>query len=61
MVSFGANTIVLKIGADQLLRWRIIISLNFFVILIIIIGIITKIIPESPNSLIPKGKIDDAK
>jgi hypothetical protein len=35
--------------------------LNFFAILVIIIGIVTKLIPESPNSLIPKGKIDDAK
>jgi hypothetical protein len=42
-------------------RWRLVISLNFFAILVIIIGIVTKLIPESPNSLIPKGKIDDAR
>lgn len=57
MVSFGFNTILLEAGVDQIVRWRIVVSVNFFAILIIIIGIITKLIPESPNSLIPKGKI----
>lgn len=57
MVSFGFNTILLEAGVDQIVRWRIVVSVNFFAILIIIIGIVTKLIPESPNSLIPKGKI----
>lgn len=57
MVSFGFNTILLEAGVDQIVRWRIVVSVNFFAILIIIIGIVTKMIPESPNSLIPKGKI----
>jgi hypothetical protein len=35
--------------------------LNFFPLLAIIIGILTKIIPESPNALILKGEIDEAK
>lgn len=61
MGAFGLNTILLESGVGQILRWRLVVSFNFFVILIIIIGIITKIIPESPNSLIPKGKIEDAK
>ena len=61
MVSFGINTILLEAGTDQIVRWRLVISLNFFAILTIIIAIVTKVIPESPNSLIPKGKIDDAK
>ncbi len=61
MGAFAINTILLEARLDELVRWRIVISLNFFVILIIIIGIITKLIPESPNSLIPKGKIEDAK
>lgn len=57
IVSFGFNTILLEAGVDQITRWRIVVSVNFFAILIIIIGIVTKLIPESPNSLIPKGKI----
>lgn len=61
MMSFGINTILLEAGVDQVLRWRLVISLNFFVILIIIMAIVTKFLPESPNSLIPKGKIKDAK
>lgn len=61
MGAFGINTILLKTGVDQVLRWRLVISLNFFIILIIIIAIVTKFLPESPNSLIPKGKIKDAK
>jgi MFS family permease len=45
MMSFGLNTILLESGVGQILRWRLVVSLNFFVILIIIIGIVTKIIP----------------
>lgn len=45
MMSFGINTILLESGVDQILRWRLVISLNFFILLIIIIAIVTKFIP----------------
>ena len=52
MVVFGVNNIMLDSNTNQILRWRIVVSFNLIVILIIIIAILTKIIPESPNSLI---------
>ena len=61
MVVFGVNNILLDTNTNQIVRWRVVVSFNYIVILIIIIGVLTKIIPESPNSLILQGKIEEAK
>lgn len=55
MVAFGLNTIMLKAHLDEFIRWRIVVSVNFIAILIIIVSILTKFMPESPNSLIIHG------
>ncbi len=45
MLSFGFNTIMLKGGLDQIIRWHVVVSVNFFAILIIIISILVKFLP----------------
>ncbi len=45
MLAFGFNTILLESGVEETIRWRIVVSINFFAILTIIISIVTKLIP----------------
>ncbi len=45
MAAFGFNTVMLKTGVDQIVRWRVVISINFFAILAIMIFIFLNIIP----------------
>jgi len=60
-VPFGYNTILLKKGLDQMVRWRIIVTANSLPIVMLIILILMRFIPESPNSLISKNRHEDAK
>ena len=45
MVVFGVNNILLDTNTNQIVRWRVVVSFNYIVILIIIISVLTKIIP----------------
>lgn len=56
VVCFSLSTGMNLNGVDQVLRWHIVVAVDFFAILTVIIGIVTKFIPESPNSLIAKGR-----
>lgn len=58
---FGFNTILLKKGVDQMVRWRIIVTANSLPIVILIILVLIKFIPESPHSLILKNRHEEAK
>jgi hypothetical protein len=61
MVSFGLNVIFAKSGTSDVLRWRLMISLNFVLMLIIIVCVFLNIIPESPNDCINRGDHEKAK
>jgi len=58
---FGYNTIMLKVKLDEIIRWRIVVTANASPLLILIVLILFKIIPESPISLIKQGNEDEAR
>lgn len=52
---------MLKLKLDEMIRWRIVITANVSLLLLLIVLILFKIIPESPISLIKEGNEEEAR